>query len=413
MSNPKADYQRRNDQLNKALNLDLPYRVLLGVTGDHFFSTRLAGMSNAEAMRDHKGRYAAVKACVLRFGLEYAFETGIYPSQWMESIGSRHYKWPGHNLSDDMTFQFVEKDYMRADEYDKFLADPEAFILRVVWSRMAERLEPLSDFPSLLGLGVDPIYSGAAFESDGIQSALAALQQLGSETRTANQAQASYTAEMEDLGFPMIYEASFTPPFDTVADFLRGLRGVMLDMFRTPDKLIAAADLFVQPQIDSAVAWAKATATPRVMMWLHRGAAGFMSNEQYERFYWPSLQKVILGIVDQGITPILFCQGDYTPRLPFLAQLPRGKVAIHFDQIDRQKAQAALADRQCLWVPVPAGQLVTGTPQQVRDDVKSIIDTFAGAGGLIIDGSMGLPDETRPENVTAMVEAVADYGGVR
>jgi hypothetical protein len=410
MNDPKAEYQRRTDQLNKALNLESPDRVLLGITGDHFFSTRLAGMTNAEAMRDHERHYAAMKECVLRFGLDYAFESGIYPAQWMESLGSRHYKWPGHDLSDDMTFQFVEKDYMRADEYDQFLANPEAFILRTVWSRMTERLEPLADFPSLLGFGVDPIYSGVAFESDAVQSALTSLMQLGEVTRAANQAQAKYTAEMKELGYPMIYEASFTPPFDTVADFLRGLRGVMLDMFRHPDKLIAAADLFVEPQIESAVAWAKYTDSPRVMMWLHRGAAGFMSDEQYERFYWPSLQKVILGIVDQGITPILFCQGDYTPRLPFLAELPRGTVAVHFDQIDRKMAHAALADRQCIWAPVPAGLLVTGTPQQVKDDVKDIIDTFAGAGGLIIDGSMGLPDETRPENMTAMVEAVAENG---
>ena len=410
MSDPKTEYQKRNDLLNKALNLELPDQALLGITSDHFFSTRLAGMTNAEAMRDHEKRYAAIKDCVLRFGLDYAFESGIYPAQWMESLGSRHYKWPGHDLADNMTFQFVETEYMRADEYDRFLANPEAFLMRVVWARMTERLEPLADFPSLLGFGVDPIYSGDAFEPAAIQSALTSLMQLGEVTRASNQVQAKYTAEMKELGYPMIYEASFTPPFDTVADFLRGLRGVMLDMFRNPDKLIASADLFVEPQIESAVAWAKYTNSPRVMMWLHRGAAGFMSDEQYERFYWPSLEKVILGIVDQGITPILFCQGDYTPRLDFLAQLPRGKVAIHFDQIDRQKANAVLADRQCLWVPVPAGLLVTGTPQQVKDDIKIIVDTFAGAGGLIIDGSMGLPDETRPENLTAMVEAVGEYG---
>ena len=72
-----------------------------------------------------------------------------------------------------------------------------------------------------------------------------------------------------------------------------------------------------------------------------------------------------------------------------------------------------LADRHCLWVPVLAGLLVTDKPQQIKDGIKSIVETFAGAGGLIIDGSMGLPDETRSENVAAMVEAAAEYGGVR
>ncbi len=39
-----------------------------------------------------------------------------------------------------------------------------------------------------------------------------------------------------------------------------------------------------------------------------------------------------------------------------------------------------------------------------------IIDTFAGNGGLIVDSSMGLPDEAKPENVQALIETVFTYG---
>jgi uroporphyrinogen-III decarboxylase len=59
---------------------------------------------------------------------------------------------------------------------------------------------------------------------------------------------------------------------------------------------------------------------------------------------------------------------------------------------------------------VSARLLITGTPGQVADDVKELIDLFADNGGLIIDSSMGLPDEARPENVEAMVETTFSYG---
>ncbi len=64
----------------------------------------------------------------------------------------------------------------------------------------------------------------------------------------------------------------------------------------------------------------------------------------------------------------------------------------------------------CFWGNVSAQLLVNGTPAQVKDDVKDLIDTFGDNGGLIIDGSVSIPDEADPKNVAAMVETVFDYG---
>jgi uroporphyrinogen-III decarboxylase len=50
-----------------------------------------------------------------------------------------------------------------------------------------------------------------------------------------------------------------------------------------------------------------------------------------------------------------------------------------------------------------------GTPQQVRDEVKGLIDLF-GPGGLILDSSSGLSDGARPENVAALIETARTYG---
>jgi hypothetical protein len=405
----KVDYQTRLDRFNKALSLDSPDRVLVGSNSDHFFSTKLAGISNKDAMLDHPNRYAAMKDVLLQFDFDIALQSGVYPAQWYSILGAKHYKWPGGDLLDNMTFQFVEKEYLLADEYDQFLANPNDFTMRVLWPRMTDGLKPLADMPPLYSMGPDPIFLGSTFAYAENLAVLATLKKLGEATQASMQAEADYVAEVEELGYPISYGANFTPPFDIVADFLRGLRGTMLDMFRVPDKLMAAVDLYIEPQIKAAIEWAEMVGNPRVFFWLHKGAAGFMSDEHFERFYWPSIRKVVLALVDAGLKPILHAQGDYTPRLPYLAELPRGKVPIHYDRVDRQQALNIMGDRQCFWGNVSSALLVTGTIKQVRDDVKELIDMFGPKGGLIVDGNVGIPDEAKPENIHAMVEAGREY----
>ena len=69
-----------------------------------------------------------------------------------------------------------------------------------------------------------------------------------------------------------------------------------------------------------------------------------------------------------------------------------------------------MGDRQCFWGDISSALLSTGSAEQVKEDVKKLIDMFAPAGGSIVDGSVGIPDEARPENIEAMVEAVHQYG---
>ena len=406
----QPDFQTRIKRFEKALSLESPERVLVGPSMDHFFSTRLAGISNKNAMLDHPKRFAALKETLLGFNFDIALQSGVYPAQWYAILGAQHYKWPGGGLPDDVTFQFIEKEYLLADEYDQFLANPNEFTMRVLWPRMTSGLKPLVDMPQLFSIGPDPIFLGSIFAHEENLALLETLTNLGKAAQAATRAGADYIAEVMKLGYPVSYVANFTPPFDLVADFLRGLRGTMLDMFRVPDKLLAAVDLYVEPQIEAAINWAEAVGNPRIFFWLHKGAANFMSDRHFEKFYWPSLRRVVLALIDRGLTPILHVQGDYTPRLHYLAELPRGKVPIHYDRVDRQKALKLMGDRQCFWGDISSALLVTGTPEQVKNDVKVLIDMFGPRGGLIVDGNLGIPDEARPENVRAMVETVRQYG---
>jgi uroporphyrinogen-III decarboxylase len=54
--------------------------------------------------------------------------------------------------------------------------------------------------------------------------------------------------------------------------------------------------------------------------------------------------------------------------------------------------------------------IYVGTWKQMTDDVKSLIDTLADNGWLIIGASPEIPDEVKKENVRALTDTAQKYG---
>jgi hypothetical protein len=405
------DYALRLRRFEDAVALRGPDHIPVIPLNVHFFDTIQAGLTHKGAMYEVNKRYKIWKSFVLEYKFDMAPALGTFPAQLLEQIGAKHYLWPGGSLEDHLPFQYVEKEYMLQDEYDLLLSDPGDFTCRVIWPRKAKLLEPVKGLPPLYWLGLDPTVIGGYLTNPELINTLKSLVQLGEEYQTWAAVDADFVRQVEEAGFPLSYGAAYGhTAFDVIADYYRGLRGVMMDMFRVPDKLLAAIDLFTDMMISWLITDAQLTDNHRVPLWLHRGQDLFMSPEQYEKFYWPSLRKLIQALVDANLTPIPFFQGNNTSRLPYLLDLPLGKVPLHFDLIDRKEARKIIGGKQCFWGNVPSSLLVTGTPSQVKEDVKDLIDTFANTGGLIIDSASAIPDEAKPENLLAMVEAVHEFG---
>jgi hypothetical protein len=69
-------------------------------------------------------------------------------------------------------------------------------------------------------------------------------------------------------------------------------------------------------------------------MALHRGAEGFMSKKRFEKFYWPGLKQTMLALIEKGLVPCPFIEGDFVNRLDYLLELPKGKVVARLDTTD-------------------------------------------------------------------------------
>jgi uroporphyrinogen-III decarboxylase len=144
---------------------------------------------------------------------------------------------------------------------------------------------------------------------------------------------------------------------------------------------------------------------------LHKGADGFMSDEQFRTFYWPTLKKVIVGLVNEGLVPYLFAEGGYNSRLEVISELPKGTTVWWFDRTDMARAKKTVGKVACIAGNVPLGLLCTGTEDQVKDYCKSLIDTVERDGGFILSAGAGM-DDARPENVRAMIDFSKTYGSL-
>lgn len=219
-------------------------------------------------------------------------------------------------------------------------------------------------------------------------------------------AAAELTKEMEALGYPRQFVSTTYAPFDYLGDFFRGTRGIMLDMHRNPDKLLKAVDKVTPALIEQAISVTKTAGANRVFIPLHKGADSFMSPEQFKTFYWPSLKKMMLAIIDAGLTPNPLFEADCTSRLEVIRDIPKAKAVYWFERTDLLRAKEVLGDVVCIEGGVPASLMIGGTPAQVKERARKLIKEVGRGGGFIMNGDVGIPDEARPGNVRALSEAI-------
>jgi hypothetical protein len=422
----------REKRVRDAIELKVPDRVPV-VIGTGVFAARYAGLTASSLYYDHAAYRAASKKMLLDFEPDNG-PAGIGSSGLaLQLLDAKQYRWPGGTLPADGTYQFIEGEYMKADEYDHFLSDPVDFIVRRYLPRtygafeMLAGLEPVTfhtDFKGLadvLGMLYRPDFNALTLilgniEKPELNGILNKLRRIRKEQLEMAGEAAAFYAEMERLGFPSGisspgYAGSTFAPFDSISDRLRGMRGTMIDMYRNPEKLLIACDRIFDWEMRAAVpAKPDNRGNPsKSGMPLHRGSDGFMSHQDFRKFYWPTLKKVIEKKIDLGYIVIPFFEGIWDDRLEYLLELPKGKVVFYCEKTDIFKAKKVLGNHMCIQGGVPPTILQTGSPQDVEEYCKKLCQIIGKNGGFILSAGSVL-DFARPDNVMAMVNAAKKYG---
>ena len=136
-----------------------------------------------------------------------------------------------------------------------------------------------------------------------------------------------------------------------------------------------------------------------------------MSNADFEKFYWPTFRATMMGLIEEGVVPFNFVEGGYNQRLDIIANsgLPAGKTMWLFDQTDMAEAKKKIGSWACIGGNVPASLFKAGTPAQMEEYVKKVIDICAPGGGYFISPG-SVVDVAEAANVHTYLKVAREHG---
>ena len=408
-----AAYRKRATLIKDAIQLlKTPARIPICPSAG-FFPVQYAGASMYDAMYDYDILTQAWEKYCQDFTPDaYNAPTTIVPGKLLDILDFKLCKWPGRGVSKKQEYQYVEKEYMQADEYQDLIDDPTGYFMGVYFPRIFGNLKPLEKMPLLPIVNEIPCVPPAAipFGTEEVQSTLKTLMQAGNETTRWLTAVRRINTLVMGKGYPAFSGGFTKAPFDVIGDTLRGTLGVMMDIYRHPQELMEACERLTPFMVKAGVAACKATGHIMPFIPLHKGADGFMSDEQFRTFYWPTLRKLIIGLIDEGCVPQLFAEGAYNQRLETICDVPKGKTVWWFDLTDMDRAKKSVGQVACIAGNVPVSLLCTATIDEVKAYCKNLMDVAGRDGGFIFSTGAGMQG-AKSENVKIMIDFAKQYAG--
>ncbi len=405
----------RRKRLMDAYELKKPDRIPIRLNFGYMLA-RLGGITNRELDNNPEVAQQLLEKWAAYFAPDMASGLGFFVSAISILLGDRQTRWPGYGLPDNMPMQYVEGEYMKAEDYDDFLDDPTNFALRTLLPRTYEKLEGLAHLPrlSMLLTGY-PSFGALAMtlSQPDLAASLEAVSRVA-KLQSERVLQMRKGAErMNALGFPTGIGygmgAFAVAPFDFMSDTLRGMRGIFLDMHRRADQLLAAEEKARRISAEAAIESCRQTGGKFVFIPLHRGSDGFMSLKQFERFYWPQLKGLVNDLVDAGLMPALFYEGVWNERLHYLRELPKGRTTGHFQSTDILKLKEIAGDVLSISGCFPVSLLQVGPAEKVRLETRKHCEILGPGGGFIMAANSSM-DECDPHLVKVWVDATREYG---
>jgi len=404
----EANYKVRIDRLRKTYDMQPVDRRVADVwMGANEYIVRRKGISGKDIVYNHE----KLREPLLEFHKEFQPDTAAtplpYPGKIMDMLNYNSYVWGGQKLPDKLTIQAVEAEHMSGDEYKEFAADPTNFWMKKFLPRVMPTLEPLAMLTDLprVSENVDIIDLILPFGTPPFQEMLKTLMEAGNELMKMLGVVGQTAGMIAASGFPSMGFNIVKTPFDYLGDTVRGTRGILMDMYRRPDDLIAACEAYVPVLINAVINASDRSGAPAAMYVLHKGADAFMSKEQFEKFYWPTWKQVMLGLYEEGITSYLFIEGSYNNRLDNLAEMPEKSLVCHFDQTDMGPVKEKLSDKFIIAGNVPAALMSAGSVDEVRDYCNNLVELFEDAPSYILSHGCYF-ENTTDEKLRAFMDAV-------
>jgi hypothetical protein len=340
------------------------------------FAGRCAGITQAKLFSSNKAWLGALDKTFEKIGTpDVVFPMNPRDTAYTESM---KVKLPGRELGPDEPFQFVEKEFMQASDYD--------VILEKGWS--AWNIDFMKSIQT-------PPWQGKFGNLKVIWGFIKAGMNTGKNIK-----------HYKKQGLPVMFHVGVAPPFD-IFSLSRSLRPFTLDLFHMPEKVKKAVDVGTEAMIALGISAAKRVKGNRVAIFAMRSSAGFISPKIFNEISFPSLKRMVEGYHEAGLVSVLHCDGKWDLMLPRFRELPRASCVVELDgDTDIRKAREVLADHLCIKGDVRAGLLSLGDKEEVEAYCRELIEFMGHDGGFILGSGCEVPFTAKPENVAALISAV-------
>ncbi len=262
---------------------------------------------------------------------------------------------------DGNTLEHVQLSPMQPDEYDQLIDDPVRFINEVLLPRK---------FPELYA---DPKYAREALKTYA-QEQFHVFAELPGATQKVLE---------ERYGITTIVNLAerIETPLDMLFDYFRGFRGTLTDLRRYKDKVPAALEAIWNARCQPILDTPYTASFPYT--WQPPHIPCYLSPKQFDELYWPHEKPQIERYISNGGKHYFIMEGKFEKIWDHFRELPKDSVILHVDDDDIVQAKKEIGDWQIIAGGLKLTDVRMKTFDQIKDDIKRVIDECAPGGGFI------------------------------
>lgn len=367
------------ERMEAAVRLDPLDRIPCAPLMDIYFPARWKGQTIAEGLSNMRTGFHNIGDVFDAVG---GWDGMIIPGYSLPTtphvysgVGVGRYVGPGTGRGDDEVPQFVEQVALTHDDYD--------LIIEHGWNGFREKeRERFNPYPP------EKIVNWTKRQMDQYRYEISYWKERGLRT---------------------LCGAIVASPLHIMST-IRTLMEITKDIYYHGDKLRAVFDAMVDDLISDTIEATQISGEPGVMFVMERGSNFYYSLDIYERFEYPDMRRMIEAFHAAGLITVTHLDTDYTNNLPYFKDLPPKSVVVELDSTSNIfKAKEMLGGHCCIAGDVPAALTSLGTPEEVEEYCRKLIDVVGRDGGFILSTGCTLPADCRFENLRAMIDTAKNY----
>lgn len=347
-----------------------------------------AGYKLSEALYDYDKMYNAMDQFFTRYPMDVCAETGWRnPIQVTSTLTDEN-----RYIINDDTYSLSVKDqcYMDDGDYEALIANPKKYLWETFLPKkynVLRKEKNNKDFQRL----IQKYGEFGAF--------------MG---RTAGLGHAHGLADWADPDGAVDYCGS---GYEVLFCHMRGMKNLSVDIRRRPEQVKDACqaldEAFSFPRYERGMAGANGS-HPEFCVDMNPVMLGhvILNPKQFEKYYWPLLQRVAKVAEEKDKLVFIYIEGSAKRFWDFFRELPKDRFALVCELDDVYEMKKALPN--CVIAGGMSAELLgRGTAQACVEETKKLVETLGGDNHRYIfsTGKMiSFPNDCKRENLAAVCE---------